>query len=549
MPGIVIVGAQWGDEGKGKVTDLLAEQADLVIRFQGGNNAGHTIIRDGETFKFHLIPSGILYPGKTCAIGNGVVIDPGVLTGEIEELRHRGIDVSGLRVSANAHVIMPYHVKLDTAGELKLGKLEIGTTRRGIGPCYSDKAARLGIRVQDLLDAKILRKKIMAAMEPKQQMLRPFAKDPELDLHTMVETYLTYGHRLEPHIADTAKLCWDALDADRTVLFEGAQGTMLDLDHGTYPFVTSSNPVAGAACIGAGCRSPRHRRGLGHREGLRDPGRAPVPSRPSSRTGSATPSASAAARWGPPRARPRRCGWLDLVALRYAVRLNSMSALAVTKLDVLAGIDPLRFCVRYRHPEGAVFDRVPLPPIDHPHRGGRSTRSCPGSRARSAPAGARRTFHSRGAGLPGRDLRPPRHPGPPGRRGPGRDQVIWMGQEAEPRLRAAGLGERAGARASLLAELRNQALLDAPLLAAAQHPQPEDRRRQGCGHPEADLHAEQALPGPVDVAQVEQQRGLVHGQAHAGPEGDRQRRLDPLGCWWSERRPPSRRRGRCPAMK
>ena len=280
MPGIVIVGAQWGDEGKGKVTDLLAEQADIVIRFQGGNNAGHTIIRDGETFKFHLIPSGILYPGKTCAIGNGVVIDPGVLTGEIEGLRHRGIDVSGLRISANAHVIMPYHVKLDTAGELKLGKLEIGTTRRGIGPAYSDKAARLGIRVQDLLDEKILRKKIMTAMEPKQQMLRPFAKDPELDLHTMVETYLTYGHRLEPHIADTARLCWDALDADRTVLFEGAQGTMLDLDHGTYPFVTSSNPVAGAACIGAGVGPARHRRGLGDRQGLRDPGRRrPLPHR------------------------------------------------------------------------------------------------------------------------------------------------------------------------------------------------------------------------------------------------------------------------------
>src|SRR5262249_42601147 len=265
MPGIVIVGAQWGDEGKGKVTDLLAEQADLVIRFQGGNNAGHTIIRDGETFKFHLIPSGILYPGKACAIGNGVVIDPSVLTGEIEELRHRGIDVTGLRISANAHLIMPYHVLLDTAGELKLGKLEIRTTRRGIGPCYADKAARLGIRVQDLLDEKILRQKIKAAMEPKRQALKEFevqrkklkkagdeSLDPRLDLHTMVEEYVTYGHRLEPHIADTARLCWEALDDDRTVLFEGAQGTMLDLDHGTYPFVTSSNPVAGSACIGAG---------------------------------------------------------------------------------------------------------------------------------------------------------------------------------------------------------------------------------------------------------------------------------------------------------
>ncbi len=198
MPGTVIVGAQWGDEGKGKVTDLLAEQADLVVRFQGGNNAGHTIVRDGEEFKLHLIPSGILYPGKTCVIGNGVVIDPGVLIAELDGLRHRGIDASGLRISANAHVIMPYHVMLDTAGEAKLGKLEIGTTKRGIGPCYADKASRLGIRVQDLLDAKILRKKILAAMEPKKQMLRPFERDPELDLHTIAEEYLRYGHRLEP---------------------------------------------------------------------------------------------------------------------------------------------------------------------------------------------------------------------------------------------------------------------------------------------------------------------------------------------------------------
>ena len=187
MPGIVIVGAQWGDEGKGKLTDLLAEQADVVVRFQGGNNAGHTIVRDGQEFKFHLIPSGILYPGKACVIGNGVVIDPGVLIGELEGLRRQSLDVSGLRISANAHLIMPYHVLLDTAGEAKLGKLEIGTTKRGIGPCYADKAARLGIRVQDLLDAKILRKKIMAAMEPKKQMLRPFAKDPRLDLHAMTE--------------------------------------------------------------------------------------------------------------------------------------------------------------------------------------------------------------------------------------------------------------------------------------------------------------------------------------------------------------------------
>src|SRR5437588_12042210 len=252
MPGLVIVGAQWGDEGKGKVTDLLAERADAVVRFQGGNNAGHTIVRNGRTWKLHLIPSGILHPGKLCVIGNGVVIDPKVLTDELDELRRTGVDTASLRISANAHLIMPYHLLLDHAGEARLGKLQIGTTRRGIGPCSSDKAARLGIRVQDLLDEKILKQKIYAAMEPKRQMLRPYAKEPELDLHAMTEEYRTLGHRLEPFIADTARIVWDALDRRRLVIFEGAQGTLLDIDHGTYPFVTSSNPVAGAACVGAG---------------------------------------------------------------------------------------------------------------------------------------------------------------------------------------------------------------------------------------------------------------------------------------------------------
>src|SRR6201996_7317900 len=250
MAGIVIVGAQWGDEGKGKVVDLLAERADLVIRFQGGNNAGHTIVRDGGTWKFPLIPSGILYPGKLCAIGNGVVIDPKVLTGELDELRAKGVDLSGLRISANAHLIMPYHMLLDHAGETKLGRLQIGTTRRGIGPCYADKAARLGIRVQDLLDEKILKKKIVAALEPKRLSLRPFAKDPALDLQAMTDEYLTYGHRLEPYIADTVRLVHERLDAGQTVVFEGGQGGLLDIDHGTYPFVTSSNPVSASACTG-----------------------------------------------------------------------------------------------------------------------------------------------------------------------------------------------------------------------------------------------------------------------------------------------------------
>ena len=358
MPGIVVVGAQWGDEGKGKVVDLLAENADAVIRFQGGNNAGHTIIREGDEFKCHLIPSGILYPGKTCAIGNGVVIDPGVLIGELEGLRRRRIDTSGLKISANAHLIMPYHVMLDTAGEAKLGKLEIGTTKRGIGPCYADKAARLGIRVQDMLDPKILRKKIMAALEPKRQLLRPFEKDPRLDLHAIAEEYQSYGHRLEPHIADTAKICWDALDSDRLVLFEGAQATLLDLDHGTYPFVTSSNPVAGSACVGAGVGPTDIDEVWGVAKAYTTRvGAGPFPTELFDDVG--VQLRDAGHEFGTTTGRERRCGYLDLVALRYAARLNALSSLVITKLDVLAGIDPIRVAVRYRSDEGAVLNEFP----------------------------------------------------------------------------------------------------------------------------------------------------------------------------------------------
>jgi len=351
------------------------------VRFQGGNNAGHTIVRDGEEFKFHLIPSGILYPDKTCVIGNGVVLDPRVLWGEIDGLRRRGIDVGNLRISANAHLIMPYHVLLDTAGETKLGKLSIGTTRRGIGPCYADKALRLGIRVQDLLDEKILRTKIRAALEPKQQALRELSvqrrkrlkeageetksgeasaqePDPRLDLHTMVEEHINYGHRLEPHIADTARLCWDALDNDETVIFEGAQATLLDLDHGTYPFVTSSNPIAGAATVGAGVgpKDIDEVWGIAKAYATRV-GAGPFPTELFDEVGEQM--LQRGHEFGTTTGRRRRCGWMDLVALRYAVRLNSMDALAITKLDVLSGIGPLRVAVRYRSKEGAELDTFP----------------------------------------------------------------------------------------------------------------------------------------------------------------------------------------------
>jgi adenylosuccinate synthase len=358
MPGIVIVGAQWGDEGKGKVTDLLAERADAVVRFQGGNNAGHTIVRNGQTWKLHLMPSGILHPGKLCVIGNGVVIDPKVLGDELDELRRRSVDTTALKISANAHLIMPYHLMLDDAGEAKLGKLQIGTTRRGIGPCYADKAARLGIRVQDLLDAKILKQKIVAALEPKRLSLRPFARDPKLDLQTMTEEYLTYGHRLERYIGDTSRLVLERLDAGHMVVFEGAQGALLDIDHGTYPFVTSSNPVAGAACIGAGVGPKDIDEVWGVTKAYTTRvGAGPFPTELDG--AQADEIRERGGEYGTTTGRPRRVGWLDLVALRYAARLNSLTALAITKLDVLSGIDPLQVCTSYRGPDGAEFEHFP----------------------------------------------------------------------------------------------------------------------------------------------------------------------------------------------
>jgi adenylosuccinate synthase len=434
MPGIVIIGAQWGDEGKGKVIDLLAAEADLVIRFQGGNNAGHTIVRDGETWKFHLIPSGILYPGKKCVIGNGVVIDPKVLTGEIDGLRGRGVDLSGLRVSANAHVIMPYHLLLDTAGETKLGKNQIGTTRRGIGPCYADKASRLGIRMQDLLDEKILKKKIVAALEPKRLSLRPYAKSPELDLQTMTEQYLTYGHVLEQYIADTPRLVWDALDAGSAVLFEGAQGTLLDIDHGTYPFVTSSNPVAGAASTGTGA-GPRD---LDEIWGVTKAyttrvGSGPFPTELHDALGDEIREAGG--EYGTTTGRARRVGWLDLVALRYAVRVNSLTHLAITKLDVLSGLDTLKVCTSYRGNERSFAEFPYHQSVLHHVEGEYSElpgweEDLGGAREMDdLPQTARDylEFVSDFVGVPIALIGV----------GPGRDQIIWTGQGRESAIFAA----------------------------------------------------------------------------------------------------------------
>ena len=391
MPATIVIGAQWGDEGKGKITDLLAERADVVCRYQGGNNAGHTIVRDGEEFKFHLIPSGILYQAKTCVIGNGVVIDPHILFGEIDALRARGIAVDNLRISANAHLIMPYHLLLDGAAERQLGRFKIGTTGRGIGPCYIDKFARVGVRVQDLLDEKILRRKVRVALEEKNQMLQLYDIGT-LDADQVTDEYLAYRPRFEPYVADTSLLVNKALDEGREVLFEGAQGTLLDIDFGTYPFVTSSNPISGGACAGAGVGPTRidHVVGVAKAYTTRV-GEGPFPTELFDEVGTAM--CEVGQEFGTTTGRQRRCGWLDLVALRYAVRVSGITHLAITKLDVLSGLPTIKVCTRYQAGR-KVLDEFPVRQTDSTTPS-RSTRSCPAgaptcAAARSGPTCPRR---------------------------------------------------------------------------------------------------------------------------------------------------------------
>jgi adenylosuccinate synthase len=358
MPATVVIGAQWGDEGKGKVVDLLAERSDVVARYQGGNNAGHTIVAGEEVYKLHLVPSGILYPGTLCVIGNGTVVDPGALCAEIDELEQRGVSLDTLRLSGNAHLIMPYHVMLDGASEMRLGRFSIGTTNRGIGPCYEDKAARVGIRAQDLLDPKILVRKLRVALEAKNEILEKLYEMPRLDPEAVAGDLLEHAERLRPFIADTALILDEALRAGKGVLFEGAQGTMLDIDHGTYPFVTSSNPVAGAACTGTGIGPTRIDRVLGVAKAyVTRVGEGPFPTELDDEDGRRI--LEAGNEFGTTTGRQRRCGWLDLVALRYAVRLSGMTQLALTKLDVLSGFSRVRLCVAYRDRDGGRLTEFP----------------------------------------------------------------------------------------------------------------------------------------------------------------------------------------------
>ncbi len=350
MPATVIVGAQWGDEGKGKIVDLLAQHSDVVCRYQGGPNAGHTIVVGDETYKIRALPSGIVR-GKPCVIGNGCVVDPEVLIAELDEFERRGHPTGEVYLSGNAHLIMPWHVAIDQASERRLGKLAIGTTRRGIGPCYADKAMRLGIRVQDVLDAKILRQKIEVALAEKNLWLERVYETEPFDLGTVAAQYEGYAQRLRPLVADTSLYVETALRDGKEVLFEGAQATLLDLDHGTYPFVTSSNPVAANAATGVGIGPQRIDRVVGVAKAyVTRVGEGPFPSE--IQGDQQARMRELGGEYGTVTGRERRCGWLDLVALRYAVRVNGIDQLALTKLDVLSHFAELPVCVRYRTRDG-----------------------------------------------------------------------------------------------------------------------------------------------------------------------------------------------------
>jgi len=360
VPGTVIVGTQWGDEGKGRFTDYLAKESELVVRYQGGHNAGHTIVVDGEVFALQLVPSGVLYDYVTPVIGNGVVVDPGVLVDELDMLEGKGLDTGRLRVSGNAHLIMPYHQELDRVTERYLGKNKLGTTKRGIGPAYADKALRVGLRVQDLLDAKIFRQKLDLVLREKNGVLAKVYNRLPLDADEICERYLGLAPRLEPLIADTVHLVHDALDAGQRVLFEGAQATYLDLDHGTYPFVTSSNPVAGGVCTGAGVGPRAIERVVGVTKAyVTRVGSGPLPTELPEGDTDGDLLVDRGGEYGTNTGRRRRPGWLDAVMLRHAVRLNTCTEIAITKLDVLSPFREIKVCVAYEGDDGARYEHVP----------------------------------------------------------------------------------------------------------------------------------------------------------------------------------------------
>ncbi len=365
MTAIVLLGAQWGDEGKGKATDLLGEKVDYVVRYQGGNNAGHTVVTGDQKYALHLLPSGILSPDVIPVIGNGVVIDPSVLFEEIKGLNERGIDTSKLKISTNAHLITPYHRTIDKVSERFLGKSKIGTTGRGIGPAYADKINRIGIRVQDLFDPSILKQKVEGALRDKNQILIKVFNRKGLEVDDVVNEYLGYAELLRPFVTDTSLLLNQALDQGKNILLEGSQGTLLDVDHGTYPFVTSSNPTAGGACTGSGIGPTRISRVIGIVKAYTTRvGSGPFPTELFDEDGEKLRSIGGEV--GVTTGRARRCGWYDALIARYAVRVNGLTDLFLTKLDVLTGWEKIPVCVAYEV-DGKRVEELPASQSDFHH--------------------------------------------------------------------------------------------------------------------------------------------------------------------------------------
>lgn len=364
MPNVVVVGAQWGDEGKGKVVDVLCKNVDAVVRFQGGNNAGHTLVVDGEQSIFHLVPSGILRPDCTCVIGNGVVVDPGVLLGEIEKLERSGrrLQPGQLVVSRNAHVILPYHRMLDAMREAKAGNQKIGTTKRGIGPCYEDKVARRGVRIADLLDTRVLRRALESILPEKNRMLVEWYGTEPLVLEEILEEYLAFGEKLRAYAVDAVGLLADLQRQNGSILFEGAQGTFLDVDHGTYPFVTSSNVVAGNACAGSGVGPTAIDEVVGIVKAYTTRvGAGPFPSEDLGTAGETLQRIGH--EFGATTGRPRRCGWFDAVLVKHAAQVNGLTRIALTKLDVLSEFDEIQVCIAYEGHDSWPSDLENITPI------------------------------------------------------------------------------------------------------------------------------------------------------------------------------------------
>lgn len=362
MANVVVVGAQFGDEGKAKVTDLLSKNADVVVRYQGGANAGHTVVVEGDTYKFHLIPSGILYPKTMCVLGPGMVIDPKSFINELDALLKRGLEDNSLKVSATAHVTMPYHLIIDAAEEESRGNQKIGTTKRGIGPTYADKCARSGIRVEDLLSPEILRNKLNYLVPRKNVLLEKLYNLPPLNPDEIFEEYAEYGKKMSKYVCDTAAVLFQMMQEKKNILFEGAQGTLLDLDHGSYPFVTSSSPTAGGACVGAGIGPTYIDRVIGvSKSYMTRVGEGPFPTEQEGTVGDMLRQVGKAwAEVGVTTGRPRRCGWFDSVVGRYSVRINGLDCLAITKLDVLDEFDEIKVCVAYKDSQtGEIHKELP----------------------------------------------------------------------------------------------------------------------------------------------------------------------------------------------